>query len=310
MISVLMSVFNERLEWVKQAVDSMVQQTYLEIELIIIVDNPDINIKTKDYLREVETADNRVKILWNSVNLGLAKSLNKALNIASGKYIARMDADDISDCERLSKELKFLEDNDYDLVSANKINIDENGNVLAADPPVSREPSQTLQYSNIIVHPLVLVKTDVMKEMNGYRLLLNSEDFDLWLRIIDKGYKIGILHEYLLKYRIRKNSASIGRQLEQYYINKYVLRLMKERKRKGVDSFSQSNQEQYLKQCDFTEKKKKRLRRADELIKETLNYMGCKKIRQASICLSKAFITFPQYATEKIINQIAIFIKS
>lgn len=103
-ISVIMSTFNEKLEWVKEAIDSIINQTYRNIEFIIIVDNPN-NIELKNMLEQYCIEDDRIKIIVNEFNIGLVKSLNKALKICSGEFIARMDADDISVKYRLEKQL-------------------------------------------------------------------------------------------------------------------------------------------------------------------------------------------------------------
>ena len=125
MISVIMSVYNEERKWIEQAVISILEQSYSDLEFIIICDNPDIEDDIKEYLLLLERMNQNVIILWNEKNIGLAKSLNRGIEVAKGEYIARMDADDISDGERLRKELDFLIENNYDLVSTNKINIDE-----------------------------------------------------------------------------------------------------------------------------------------------------------------------------------------
>lgn len=306
MISVLMSVFNEKLDWIKQSVESILNQSYSDIEFIIVIDNPVLESKIKTYITNLTRIDCRVIVLWNEVNIGLAKSLNRALNISSGEYIARMDADDISKKDRLLKELEYLVRYDFDMVSANKINIDESGNELDYDPPILRNPNSTLQYSNVIVHPLVLIKTKVIKQLGGYRPLLNSEDFDLWLRIVDRGYKIGILNEYLLEYRIRSNSASIGRQLEQYYTTKYIITLDNERKKTGKDSFSLNNQKKFLDSCDFSEAAEKKLKKSDEAVKKALYAIEDKKYISATVFMMKAFAFYPQYTIEKVFNQVKI----
>lgn len=301
MISVLMSLYNEKIEWIQKSIDSILNQTYKKFEFIIVVDNPNLNKNTYFYLLEISGKDKRIKLVWNEKNLGLAKSLNKGLKVASGEYIARMDADDISSPERLEKQLKFIRESEYDLVSANKINIDEDDNLISYDPCIKRNPNTILQYSNIIVHPLVLVKTEVIKKMGGYRDLKNSEDFDLWLRMIDAGYKLGILNEYLLEYRIRSTSASVERRLEQYIINKYVIKLMTERKKYGYDTFSLESQESYLKAANITDKKKRRFEIANREIERALMCLYDHKI-VGLIFLSKGFVICPRYTLHKISN--------
>ena len=306
MISVILSLFNEKKIWIEQAIESILNQTYSDFEFIIVIDNPDLSNDIKEYLLTTAANDKRIKIIYNEKNIGLAKSLNKGIDISIGKYIARMDADDISLPDRLEKELLFMEKTNSDLVSAYKINIDENGNYLFKDCIMNRNINKTLKYTNIIVHPLVLVKSEVIKKMGGYRELVNSEDLDLWLRMVEQGYKISILNEYLLKYRLRSNSASIERQLEQYYISKYINKLSKERKKmNGDDSFSVKNMNIYLDHKNFSERKKKKFYLSNIEIKKSLDYFMSNKYLKFSVHIIKAFIFSPSYTIEKIFNQIS-----
>ncbi|HDL4956660.1 TPA: glycosyltransferase, partial [Mannheimia haemolytica] len=94
-ISVVMSTYNEPVEWVEKSIRSILNQTYDNIEVIVICDNPD-NKGIVDLLNLIKEGDNRVVLHFNERNKGLIYSLNKAINLSSGEYIARMDADDIS----------------------------------------------------------------------------------------------------------------------------------------------------------------------------------------------------------------------
>ena len=91
-VSVVMSVYNEPQHFVKKAVDSILSQTFEDFEFIIVCDNPK-NTSLYQYLMSVKDSDKRVKIIKNEVNIGLTKSLNKAIANSEGIYIARMDAD-------------------------------------------------------------------------------------------------------------------------------------------------------------------------------------------------------------------------
>lgn len=255
MISVLMCVYNERLDWIKQAVQSILNQTYKDFEYIIVIDNPMLEQEKLIFLQEMEKKDDRIVLCYNEENIGLMKSLNRGIELVHGEYIARMDADDISFPERLEKEIDYLEKNDFDMISAYRIDIDEEGEEICQNSGVFNNPDKHLRYSNFIVHPLVLVKTEVMCALNGYRDFYNSEDYDMWLRILSAGYKIGILKEHLIYYRIRRSSMSLKNTLETFYITKYQQKLYKERVRKGRDSFSEENLRKYIQSKNISEKK-------------------------------------------------------
>lgn len=257
MISVLMCVYNEQLDWIKKAVQSILNQTYKDFEYIIVVDNPMLEQDKLIFLQEMEKKDDRIVLYYNEKNMGLMKSLNQGIEMVHGQYIARMDADDISFSKRLEKEIDYLERNDFDMVSAYRVDIDEEGKETYSSSHILNNPDKHLPYSNFIVHPSVLVKTEVMRELNGYRDFYNSEDYDMWLRILSSGYKIGILEEPLIFYRIRKSSMSLKNTLETFYITKYQQKLYKERIRNGRDSFSEENLKSYIQSKNINEKKVK-----------------------------------------------------
>src|SRR5699024_7893284 len=106
-ISVIMSVYNERPEQVQQAVDSILKQTYLPMEFVIVLDNPERS-DLKELLMNYDNRVEMIKLVCNHQNLGLAASLNKAIELSNCELIARMDADDISATKRLEVELEAL----------------------------------------------------------------------------------------------------------------------------------------------------------------------------------------------------------
>ncbi|WEZ95166.1 glycosyltransferase [Lactiplantibacillus plantarum] len=128
-ISVIMSVYNERPEQVQKAVDSILKQTYLPREFVIVLDNPERS-DLKDLLMDYDCRVEMIKLVCNPENLGLAASLNKAIELASNELIARMDADDISVTNRLEVELEALKTRDLDLISGNITYLDEQDEVV------------------------------------------------------------------------------------------------------------------------------------------------------------------------------------
>lgn len=246
-VSVIMSTYNETEMELRAAIDSILNQSYEKVEFIIVSDNPDNEI-IKSVLGEYSKVDKRIKLVFNEKNMGLAVSLNRGIEQATGKYIARMDADDISFKDRIEKEIIYLEDNKYDMVTTNRILIDENGTQLTKKTilPSSEMINKILPITNIIIHPSILIKTDVLRHLNGYRNFRASQDYDLWLRMISQGYKIGVLDEPLIYYRIRMNGISKKNAYKQYLISKYEKKLYHERIKKGRDSFSEESLEKYL----------------------------------------------------------------
>lgn len=107
-ISVIMSIYKEPVEWVRQSIDSILAQTFSDFEFIIVNDRPD-RIENTELLNEYKLKDCRIVVLANETNIGLTKSLNRALDIATGVYIARMDADDISLSHRFQTQVDYLD---------------------------------------------------------------------------------------------------------------------------------------------------------------------------------------------------------
>lgn len=258
MISVVMSVYKEPIEWIIASVNSIINQTYKMIELIIVIDNPNFDQEAFNYLKALAHSDDRVRILQNEKNMGLALSLNKGIELAKGELIARMDADDIAFPDRLEKELFFMQTQNADMVSTNAVIIDENSCEIRRMDSKKVDPSDDLPYSNNILHPSVLIKKSALMEVGGYRNFRRSQDYDLWLRLLSNNKIIRILDEPLMEYRINQNSLTLTNRLEQYYTNLYQSNLFFEREQKGGDSYSEENFKEYLASKKITKRKNKR----------------------------------------------------
>lgn len=297
MISVIMSVYNEKKEWIDEAITSIITQSYQDIELIVVVDNPKVSYEIKDYLVQVSSIYPKMTVVYNDCNCGLAVSMNKAISLASGEYIARMDADDISLPNRLKRELEILSDSNAVMVTSNRIIIDEDGNEIEKGLPISKNQDFELMYTNRIVHPSVLMKTDAVKSVGGYRNFRKSQDYDLWLRFASSGYTIIGLDEYLLKYRVRSNAISKTQRVEQYYTSKYQKKLYKQRLRTGNDSFSEKAYDDYMKSKHITPEKNQRGAKA-------FMYLDCAKKdkKHALLNICKAFVTYPSITLSSILN--------
>ena len=244
LVSVVMSVYNEPFHYIEQAVDSIINQTYPRIEIIIIIDNPG-NVEIIDRLNEKYRDTDQIKIIVNGQNMGLAESLNVGIDYANGFYIARMDADDISLPDRISKEINYLEAQGLDLVACAVEKIDGDGNSLGAIHPTAISPeeiSRYIAYKNPIVHPTVIMKTEAVRSVGKYRNFNACQDYDLWTRFVTQGYKLGQLDEILFCFRRHKGSITATRRFSQVINELYIQDLFIERQRTGgKDSFSDEN---------------------------------------------------------------------
>ncbi|MFP7297234.1 glycosyltransferase family 2 protein [Neobacillus niacini] len=232
LVSVIMSTYNEEPEWLKKCIDSILNQTYSHFEFLIVLDNPE-NVQLKELLDAYQKKDNRIKLIPNPKNMGLVKSLNTALEHCNGKYVARMDADDIADPERLEKEKRYLEEKNLDFVFSSMIVIDENDQKQYEwdnNAFTPEEIKKVMEIWNISLHPTWFLKREVYTSLGGYRDIPFSEDYDFSLRALSNGYKIGKLNENLLLYRMRSTGISKSNNFEQFIISRKLIQLYKKDK--------------------------------------------------------------------------------
>lgn len=225
LVSVIMSVYNESEKWLCESIDSILNQTYNNLEFIIVIDNPN-NENIKKVIDAYKKNDKRVKIIINEKNLGLVDSLNIAIKYCNGYYIARMDADDISFKNRIEKQKNYLEKNDFDFVMSHIDKIDENGEIINISHIMEDYDTKKLEklerYCNVSTHPTWFMKRKVYDELKGYRNISRCEDYDFILRAFQRGFSISKMKESLLFYRVRKNSITQENVLEQYYNSKVI----------------------------------------------------------------------------------------
>ena len=256
-ISVLMSVYNETSEMLIQSIESILGQDYKNIEFVIVLDNPE-NALAREILHQYIKSDQRIILIENEINQGLANSLNIALKQATGTIVARMDADDISMPTRLSEEIACLYEGNYDVVFTGKMDIDGNGNIIDCRPIKSSNKDyikSVLKYNCIINHPSVMIRTRVLKSACGYRNFYCSQDYDLWLRLLSNHSSFGCIPKPLLLYRIRTESITGKNRLLQFETTRYIKKLYRVREKKGRDSYSWEHYNAYLKRHHVFDKK-------------------------------------------------------
>lgn len=218
LVSIIMSVYNEKIEWIEQSVNSILNQTYKNIEFIIVIDNPN-NKEMIELVESYQLHDSRIKIICNEENMGLVKSLNKALAYCKGDYIARMDADDISFLDRIELQIQYLKDKKLDMLFSPMLYINELGQELFTTNINQLEGDKVakmLSITNISNHPTWFCKHEVYDQLQGYRDVRYCEDYDFSLRAISKGFIIGKMSNITLKYRLRDSGISKSNTYEQY----------------------------------------------------------------------------------------------
>ncbi|MDH3692561.1 MAG: glycosyltransferase, partial [Gammaproteobacteria bacterium] len=206
-VTVLMPVYN-REEYVGDAIRSILSQTYADFEFLIINDG------STDNSREIiaSYSDERIKVL-DTENKGWASALRTGVSQAKGRYIARMDSDDISLPKRLEQQNDYLDQNpNVAFVHSLVDYIDPNGELIRRRVGHCFSDIETkwhLLWRNVVVHPAVMLRSSVLKKHNLNYLSdrYRADDFDLWNRLARVG-DIHCIPEVLLRYRIHGDSAT------------------------------------------------------------------------------------------------------
>ena len=200
-VSVVMPVYNSA-HVVADAVESILHQTFGDFEFIIVDDGS--TDSTEEILREYAALDGRIK-LYNQENCGLIASLNRYCRVANGKYIARMDADDISLPARLEKQFRYLEAHSEVGVLGTWIQDVDSNRTPIIEWPVPADPVVVrwfLFFGNCIAHPSVMMRRELLDRLGYYRpSAIHVEDYDLWIRAAEVT-GLANLPEVLVQYRI------------------------------------------------------------------------------------------------------------
>lgn len=225
LVTVIVAVYNDNPEYLTQALNSLRNQTYENIEVIVLDDSS--NAETRSVVDSF-VSDDRFRIVRKAEKMGFVKALNIGLEEAKGQYIARMDSDDISELDRIKKQVVYLENHeDISVIGGQMDIINENGEIISH----RKYPECGIKlflYSLIrdpLSHPTVMMKRKIVDE--GFRYdesMKKAEDIDLWLRIMNHGYKIANLQDVLLKYRIENNFNEKRTGDQQRYVFKARIR--------------------------------------------------------------------------------------
>ncbi|MCP4264283.1 MAG: glycosyltransferase [Candidatus Brocadiaceae bacterium] len=242
-ISVVMSVYEETKELLIPAIESILGQTYNNLEFLVIVDNPDY--KYKNILDQFCEDDQRVKLICNRTNIGLTKSLNNAVKIARGKYVARQDADDISLPQRLECQYKFLKENPmYSIVGTNIRFVDSDGKLIRKiswHKSRGRIDKTMLFKKNRLVHGTVLMNKDDLISVGNYNGNLRyGQDYELWLRFLRNNKKIFILNSHLYYLRQHQKSVTVKSAFHQSMMHFLI------QKEIDFNKFNSDDIDQYL----------------------------------------------------------------
>jgi glycosyltransferase EpsE len=227
-VSVAMSVHNGE-KYLSKSIESILNQSFTDFEFIICDDAS--TDSSREIIEEFMKKDERIVLIQNKVNLGLAASLNKCISLAKGEYIARMDDDDISMENRFKTQVDFLKNNsDISFVCGRVYLFDENG-VWGESKVTKALTLENVYKYQPIAHPTVMIRKNVLNEVGDYTVApytKRGQDFDLWCKIYQKGYKGVNIGELVLYYR--NNKEAYARRKFRYRVDSYILKKMWRRK--------------------------------------------------------------------------------
>ena len=223
---------NKYSEYMDEAINSILNQTYNNIEIIMIIEKTKDQKKIKNHI-EKKYKNKNVVLLLNKINLGLARSLNKGLKYSNGEFVARMDIDDISVADRIEKQVNYLKKyKDIGILGANAEYFGKITGPWFSDDFNCEKIKVDLLIGNPICHPTIIIRKSIIDE---YRLKYNknyiSEDYELWCSALAKGIKIELMQDILLFYRksdenitsnkkyTKKREKSVLRSMKKYYKN-------------------------------------------------------------------------------------------
>lgn len=225
LVSVIMPVRNGD-KFIGKAIDSILNQIYKNIELIVIEGNSD-NKSTIDIL---QSYGSKIKCFYQTEHSGVAGALNIGLEHAAGEFIARMDADDIAMPDRILKQTAFLREHpDVDVLGTECDVIDKNDNVInemASGYYYDSQIKAKLIFENCMIHPTVMMRRSLIDSGWRYDETFYAEDLNLWMRMASEGVRFANLPDHLLKYRrcdtqmssIKNKVAPSAAQSAQKYV--------------------------------------------------------------------------------------------
>ena len=228
LVSVIMSNYNTPEEYLRQAIDSVLHQTYSNFEFIIIDD-----CSTDDSLAVIESyTDNRIIVLKNEVNLGITKSLNRGLAVARGEYIARMDADDICLPERFKKQVEYLSNHPETIVCGTWVELFGEG-AYKYQETISKKviPEKDMFQVNLlfgnhtnIIHPTAMFRHRSLLDnsITYNESYIYAQDYRMWVDCSRVG-ECSNVSEVLLKYRIHDKAVSTDKKAVQTECAKSIM---------------------------------------------------------------------------------------
>lgn len=217
-VTILMSEYNTKEDELRSSIESILNQTYQNFQLLIIDDCS--NIKSMEIIKSYE--DSRIKVIHNEKNLGLAASLNKGINLADTDYIIRMDTDDIAKKDRIEKQIEFVyEHPEYSIVAGNANYFNERG-IFRTTQIFGEKRKEDFIQGTPFIHPTMIIKTEDIKNIGGYPNYRRGQDYAMAMEMYANGYKGYVMKDILIDYRM--NDAGYKKKKFKYRLLEFKIR--------------------------------------------------------------------------------------
>lgn len=203
-ISVIMSEYNTPPDYLRASIESILSQTFKDIEIIIVDDcgKNDLDSITEEY------KDKRIRVIKNNKNIGLVESLNKAITASKADILARMDTDDIADENRLEEQYNFMINHEeYSVVGTLANEFSKNSTTGVLGKP-GEKTAKSLAYGDSIIHPSVMMRKKDIQSVGGYKNYKRAEDLSLWFELVMKEFRLFVIDRVLLNYRVNEEDYS------------------------------------------------------------------------------------------------------
>lgn len=213
LVSVLMSTYDSE-KTLERALNSIVNQSYKNIEFLICNDGSTDN--TQKILEKYSNLHSQIEVINNKNNVGLTRSLNLLLEKSKGDFIARQDADDYSDTERIKTQIKYCIGSKFQAVFTRSYNLNKNTSMQKISYFIPYKILVNLR--NPFVHGTMLINSKVIKSLGGYdEEFYFAQDYKLYRDMIDNGIKIKKIRKILYYLNTKDNISSLRKKEQKYY---------------------------------------------------------------------------------------------
>lgn len=207
-VSVLTPIYNTNPQYLRECIESILNQTFTDFEFLILNDSPD-NKEIENIVKEYAKHNKRIKYYKNDKNMGITPSRNKLLDLAKGEYLAIFDHDDISVPERLEKQVKYLDENPQVGVVSGFMAVFGDENYIFTNPETDSEIKIMLTDNCYIAHTASMIRKSVLTDNNikYEEFYTPAEDYRLWTKLMD----VTAFHnipDILVKYRVQQGNTT------------------------------------------------------------------------------------------------------